>query len=185
MYRRIVASKVRGVFDRISRGDTEAMVKTLAPEFTYYFYGDHALGGERHTAEAMRRWWARIRRIMPNGSFRAEKVLVSGPPWATDVAVFLRISAPLPDGTQYNNVAGQFIKMRWGRVTEIHTIEHTQELVRALKVVAAAGATEAVAPPITDENPPDSQTASEGQAAPESGTPHGSPETDRAVRRLS
>lgn len=57
MYHRFVAHKVCGAFAEISAGNWEAMVATMAPSFTYRFYGEHALSGERHTALALRQWW--------------------------------------------------------------------------------------------------------------------------------
>lgn len=41
-----------------------------------------------------------------------------------------------------------------GRILEIHTLEDTQVLARALDVVAASGNDEAHAPPITDAGLP-------------------------------
>jgi hypothetical protein len=42
--------------------------------------------------------------------------------------------------------------MKWGRVTEIRTLEDTEVLQRALDRLAAAGYEEARAAPITDES---------------------------------
>ncbi|WTW99748.1 nuclear transport factor 2 family protein [Streptomycetaceae bacterium NBC_01309] len=150
MYHRIVESKVRGVFAQINSGNYEPMLASLAPEFTYRFYGDHALGGTRTTVDAMRLWWERIFRLLPGARFEPRRVLVSGGPWSTRIATLSRISGPLPDGSRYENTVTQFMHMRWGRIHEIHTLEDTQVLARALDVVAASGNDEAHAPPITD-----------------------------------
>ncbi|MCP2164256.1 nuclear transport factor 2 family protein [Goodfellowiella coeruleoviolacea] len=150
MYHRIVASKVRATFDEISAGRWEAMVDGMAPRFTYRFYGEHALSGERHTTAALRLWWQRSLRLLPNTTFQVEDVVVSGWPWSTKVATRVRVSAPLPDGTRYENVFMQFIAMRWARITEVHTLEDTVVLQRALDALAAAGVAEAHAEPITD-----------------------------------
>ncbi|WP_198677552.1 hypothetical protein [Leucobacter luti] len=56
----------------------------------------------------------------------------------------------LPDGHRYENRVMQRMKLRWGRVTAIETLEDLQNLQRALLVVAAAGRPEAIAPPIED-----------------------------------
>ena len=50
MYAMIVRAKVRGVFDRINRGDYQSMVDGLADDFVYVFHGEHALGGRRTRA---------------------------------------------------------------------------------------------------------------------------------------
>jgi hypothetical protein len=60
------------------------------------------------------------------------------------------VRATLPDGTPYENVMNQFMRLRWGRVTEIRTLEDTQKLERTLQSLAAAGVEEATAAPITD-----------------------------------
>jgi ketosteroid isomerase-like protein len=151
MYHRFVAGKVRGAFAQISAGNWEAMVTTMAPEFTYRFYGEHALSGERHTAAALRRWWERSFRLMPNPHFEVRDVIVSGPPWATKVATLVSVSATLPGGTAYSNIFTQFMRMSWGRITDIKTLEDTVVLQRALDSVAASGFAEAHAAPITDE----------------------------------
>ena len=121
MYHRFVAGKVRGAFAQISAGNWEAMVTTMAPTFTYRFYGEHALSGERHTAAALRRWWERSFRLMPNPHFEVRDVIVSGPPWATKVATLVSVSATLPGGTAYSNIFTQFMRMSWGRITDIKT----------------------------------------------------------------
>jgi ketosteroid isomerase-like protein len=154
MYHRIVAARVRKVFAEISAGNWEVMVRGMAPEFTYRFYGDHALSGERHTREALRRWWERIFRLLPHPTFDVRDVVVAGWPWATTVATAVIVSADLPDGSRYENVVHQFVRMRWGKVTEVRTLEDTVVLQRALDVVAAAGNAEAHAAPITDDDVP-------------------------------
>lgn len=98
----------------------------------------------------MRLWWERLFRLLPGAHFEPQQLLVSGWPWATRIAMLSKIDGPLPDGTRYQNTLTQFMGMRWGRITEIHTLEDVQTLIRALDVVAAAGNPEAHAPPITD-----------------------------------
>ncbi len=153
MYHRVVAAKVRQAFAEISKGNWEAMVAGMAPEFTYRFYGDHALSGERHTHEGLRRWWERCFRLMPNTTFAVQDVLVAGWPWDTRVATAVTVDVGLVDGTGYQNVVHQMLRMRWGKITEVRTLEDTAVLARALDRLAAAGYEEAHAAPITDEGP--------------------------------
>ena len=150
MYRLIVAAKIRSIFTRLNAGDWEAMVNSLAPHFTYHFYGDHALGGERTTHDAMRAWWGRFFRLVAHVRFEPRDVLVAGWPWSTRVATEMTVYVTLPDGTKYENVVHQFVRLRWGRVTEVRTLEDTQKLARALQALAASGVEEATAAPITD-----------------------------------
>jgi ketosteroid isomerase-like protein len=153
MYHRFVAGRVRQAFAEISAGNTEAMVSGMAREFTYRFYGDHALSGERHTHEALRRWWARCQRLLPETRFDVQDVLVAGWPWDTRVATAVTVDVGLADGTRYQNVVHQFLRMRWGKITEVRTLEDTAVLERTLDRLAAAGIEEAHAAPIVDREP--------------------------------
>lgn len=150
MYRLIVAARIRRIFARLDAGDWETMIRALAPRFTYRFYGDHALGGERTTVAAMRAWWGRVFRLLPGASFEPRDVLVAGWPWSTRVATDVIVRATLADGTHYENVINQFVRLRWGRVTEVRTLEDTQKLAQALQGLAAAGIEEASADQISD-----------------------------------
>jgi ketosteroid isomerase-like protein len=151
MYHRIVASRVRNVFAEINAGNWEAMISGMADRFTYRFYGHSPLSGERHTAAALRMWWQRMDILLPNPTFTVEEVIVAGPPWSTRIATRVTVRATLPDGSPYENLFMQQISMRWGRITQVHTLEDTATLQHALDALAAAGIKEAHAAPITDE----------------------------------
>jgi ketosteroid isomerase-like protein len=150
MYHRFVAAQVRKAFAEISAGNWEAMVAGMAPSFTYRFYGDHALSGERHTHESLRRWWERCFRLLPNTRFDVQDVLVAGWPWDTRVATAVTVDVGVVDGSRYQNVVHQFLRMKWGKITEVRTLEDTAVLSRTLDRLAAAGYPEAHAAPITD-----------------------------------
>jgi len=150
MYHAIVASQVRKIFAAISAGNWQVMVDGLAPDFAYTFYGDHALGGERHTRAALEEWWRRIFRLLPGGVFTIDEIIVQGPPWNTRVASRVTIRATLPGDVPYQNVFMQVVHLAWGKVTRVWTLEDTVRLERALATVAASGNAEAAAPPITD-----------------------------------
>ncbi len=150
MYHRIVAGKVRQAFAEIGAGNYEAMIAGMAPRFTYRFYGEHALSGERHTAEALRRWWQRSFRLMHDPTFEVQDVVVSGWPWRTTIATMVSVRAQVAGDRPYQNVVMQFMTMKWGKITSVRTLEDTVVLQRALDAAAAAGTTEAHAAPITD-----------------------------------
>jgi ketosteroid isomerase-like protein len=150
MYHRIVARKVRSTFVQISAGKWEPMLDGMAPQFSYRFYGEHALSGERRTLGALRRWWERSSRLFPNPAFEVEEVIVAGGPWNTRIATRVRVHAALPDGSAYDNIFMQNMTMRWARVTEIHTLEDNAVLQRALDRLAESGNPDASAGPITD-----------------------------------
>jgi len=151
MYHSFVKSKVRSTFGQISAGKWEPMIDAMAPRFTYIFYGNSALSGERHSLAAVRQWWQRSFRLMPSATFDVLDVIVSGGPWSTSIATAVAVHATLADGSSYDNVFNQFMRMKWGRVTEIRTLENTEVLQQALDRLAAAGYPEAHAAPITDE----------------------------------
>ena len=153
MYHRIVASKVRSTFEQISAGNWEPMLDGMAPEFSYRFYGEHALSGERQTLDALRRWWERSVRLFPNPAFEVEEVVVAGGPWHTRIATRVRVHAALPDGSAYDNIFMQTMTMRWARITEIRTLEDNVVLQRALDRIAESGNPEAREAPITDPQP--------------------------------
>jgi ketosteroid isomerase-like protein len=155
MYHAIVARKVRSVFASISSGDPVPMLDSLAPAFVYRFEGDSAIGGVRNRRESMRLWWERMYRLFPGFRFVVRDVLVAGPPWNTRICTQLDFEMPLPDGRGYRNVVMQTMRMRWGRITEILTLEDTQRCMRLLQWRAGQGEAEALAPAISDaEWPP-------------------------------
>lgn len=153
IHARLVARKVRQTFEAINAGHTQAMVDSLADEFSYHFHGRHALGGRRHSRASMQAWWQRVGRLLPGARFEVEDVLVAGGPWHTRVAVRARISGDLPDGSRYDNTVMQWMTLRWGKVVQVQTLEDLQVLDHALQVMAAHGAAEALAEPIEDPQP--------------------------------
>jgi ketosteroid isomerase-like protein len=150
MYHRIVARKVRATFTQISAGNWQPMLTGMAAQFSYTFYGTSALAGERHTIGALRRWQERSSRLLGRPAFEVEEVIVAGAPGATRIATRVRVRATLPDGSAYENIFMQNMRMRWGRITEIHTLEDTAVLQGALDRLAASGVAEAHGEPITD-----------------------------------
>lgn len=150
MYKAIVRSKVRGVFAHINESDYRPMVDGLADDFVYVFHGKHALGGRRTSRRAMILWWERTLRLLPGARFELQDILVNGAPWRTRVATRARVSGILPGGEPYENTVFQFLTLRWGRVSDVETLEDLQVLEQALSAVAAAGMDEALAAPIED-----------------------------------
>lgn len=150
VYKRIVGTKVRQVFDEINRGNYMAMIDGLAPSFEYTFHGNHALGGRRTTRESMIDWWERVLALLPGATFTIHEVLVSGPPWHTRVAVRGSIAGSLPADGRYENSVFQFMTLKWGKVSSVETVEDLQKLQYALWVVAENGDERARAQPITD-----------------------------------
>jgi ketosteroid isomerase-like protein len=155
VYHWIVERKLRHVFAALGRGDTAPMLRSLAARFSYRFEGDSPIGGWRTTQDSMRAWWERMYRLFPGLRFEVREVTVTGWPWDTRIWTQLDFVKPLPDGTPYRNVVMQRMRMRWGRIDEIHTLEDTQRCARFLAWKAGEGNAEALAAPISDaEWPP-------------------------------
>ena len=150
MYAFIVERRLRAVFAALGSGDAEPMLAGLAPSFEYRFEGDTPIGGLRNSLTTMRLWWERLFRLFPGLQFEVREVAVTGPPWNTRIHVMLDFVVPhQPDGP-YRNIVMQFMRMRWGKVWYIHTLEDTQRCGRYLAWSAAQGKAEALAAPITD-----------------------------------
>ena len=60
--------------------------------------GAHALGGERHDKEALRRWFERLGRVLPTLHLTVNNIWVKGWPWHTTVFVQWDGSATLLNG---------------------------------------------------------------------------------------
>ena len=152
MYHWLVRRNVQTSFAHLNAHQYEAVVSTFTPDMVHSFAGQHALGGVRHTQEAAREWYARLFRLFPDLSFKVERVVVSGLPHDTTVAVQFRVELTPPNGSKrsYFNEVAQFIRIRWGRIAEIHLYEHTDKLVGLLRDMQAVGIAEAGAVPIVD-----------------------------------
>ena len=166
MYHAIVEHKLRSVFARLGQGDFWPMIDSLAPGFVYRFEGDSAIGGVRSSRVSMQLWWERMYRLFPGLSFEVQDVVVSGGPWHTRIFTQLEFRKPLPGNTPYSNVVMQRMVMRWGRITEIHTLEDTQRCARLLAWQASNGKAEAGAAPITDVEWPQRGPFLSGDAVP-------------------
>lgn len=126
------------------------MLAGLGPDFVYRFHGQSPLSGVRRTLPSMKLWWDRVFEILPDAQFVPERVLVTGWPVNTHVATLVRISGTLADGSAYSNSFAQFMRLRWGKLVEIETIEDTQRLSVALDIQATHGVAAAAAAPIED-----------------------------------
>jgi ketosteroid isomerase-like protein len=149
IYRAIVKRKARGIFDALSRGDVEAVTADLADDVHHVFAGDNALGGERHSRAAFEQWLRRLYRLIPEIEFEVLDIAVRGWPWDTALAVEWTDRGRAADGTPYVNEGAHWIRLRWGKASEVHGHLDTEKLTRLLDEMAAAGIDEAAATPIT------------------------------------
>ena len=153
VYHALVRRKVRSIFDSLSRGDYSAALNGVAGDVHHAFAGDHALGGERHTKDAMERWFRRLYRLFPELRFEVREVVAKGWPWKTTVAVEWVARVTPREGEPYVNEAAHLLRIRWGRVVYVHAYEDSQKVADACRRMVAAGIQEAGAAPITDSAP--------------------------------
>ncbi|MGC2652048.1 MAG: nuclear transport factor 2 family protein [Mycobacterium sp.] len=148
MYHAIVKRIATQNFERVNDQDYDALLKDCAPDIRHRFGGQHALGGERHDRDALKRWFERLGRLAPTLNLEVQDVWVKG--WPHDTTIIIRWTATqtLVDGSPYQNHGVHVVRMRWGKVVEIDANEDSQVVAESLKVLAAHGVEEALAAPI-------------------------------------
>jgi ketosteroid isomerase-like protein len=150
VYHAIVRRRIRGVFESLNRGDWRTPLSDTADDVHHVFPGDHALGGERHSREALERWFERLFRLFPEPRFEVRRVAARGWPWSTWVAVQWVDQVAPANGERYLNQGSHWVHVRWGKVTAIHAYLDSQRVADACREMAGRGVEEAAAPPIVD-----------------------------------
>ena len=87
MVKAIAARRARKTFEGLSEGDWQKGLEGVADDVHHTFPGDNAVGGERHSREAMERWFERLYRLIPDLNFEVKHVNVRGFPWDMHIAV--------------------------------------------------------------------------------------------------
>ena len=148
LYQAIVKRRIRQSFEDVNNHRWDELMRSIAPDVHHRFGGVHAIGGERHDRETLRRWFARLARVLPNLHLEIKNIWVEGWPWHTMVFVQWDGTATLLDGGGYSQHAIHVITLRWGKIAALDVFEDSQEVARALVAQAAAGLDEALARPI-------------------------------------
>ena len=148
LYSSIVKKRIRESFDEVNGRRWDELMTSIAPRVHHRFGGVHAIGGERHDREALRLWFERLARVLPNLYLKINNIWVQGWPWHTMVFVQWDGTATLLNGGGYSQHAIHVITLRWGKIHALDVFEDSQEVARALVAQAAAGLDEAVAQPI-------------------------------------
>jgi ketosteroid isomerase-like protein len=149
MYKAIARRKARGVFEALSRGDWESALKDVAPDVHHVFPGDNAIGGERHSKQAMELWFGRVYRLIPDLQFEVREIAVRGWPWDMKVAVQWADHGHASDGVPYENEGAHWIRLRRGKAVYIHAYLDTEKVTAICRRLAEDGVEEAAAAPIT------------------------------------
>lgn len=149
MYHWVARRRAAQTFKALGE-DWRKSVEGLSENVHHVFPGNHPLGGERHTREAVVRWFERLDRLFPGHSFQVHRVVSRGWPWSNWVAV--RWSAELRPqlGEPYENQGAHWLHIRWGRVTKLYAYLDSQLVAEACEEMARAGVAEAAAAPIVD-----------------------------------
>jgi len=150
VYHAIVRRKVRQLFEAVSRGDAEPVLRAFAPRFEHGFLGESALGGVRRSLGATRAWYERLYRLMPDIGFEVGRIQVAGGPWNTLVVAEWRESNSGTDGVRTWNRGCHVLRLAWGRATSLLICPDTAGLAATLERLSAKGVAEATAPPIVD-----------------------------------
>ena len=148
LYQAIVKRKIRQSFEDVNNHRWDELMRSIAPDVHHRFGGVHAIGGERHDRETLRRWFERLARVLPNLRLEIKEIWVEGWPWHTMVFVQWDGTATLLNGGGYSQHAIHVITLRWGKIAALDVFEDSQEVARALVAQAAAGLDEALAQPI-------------------------------------
>lgn len=145
MYHQMVRRKVEATFGHLNRHDFEPVVAGFAPAIQHSFAGEHALGGTRHSQASARKWYERLFRLFPEARFTVKDMVIAGLPGDTRIAIQFTV-----ENGAYRNDVAQFIRLRWGRITEIALYEDTGKLIQWLMGLQQRGISEAGAAPIVD-----------------------------------
>lgn len=137
------------MFDRVGGGEHAVVVAGLADDVHHSFAGAHALGGERHDRRTVEAWFARLGRLCPEMTFDVHRVISNGPPWDLRIAAEWTARVEPAAGDPYTNRGVHMIRIRRGKVAELHAYEDGQVVARACEQMVAAGIDEAGAAPIT------------------------------------
>ena len=148
IYSWIVKSRIRQSFEQVNTHRWDDLLGSIAPDVDHRFLGAHAVGGQRHDRDTLRRWFERLGRVLPNLHLKVNNIWVKGWPWKTTVIVQWDGTATLLDGGPYCQHAVHLITLRWGKIRALDVFEDSQEIARALEVQATEGLVEAAAEPI-------------------------------------
>ena len=151
MYHTIIRKKLSNVFSELNRGNYDAVLDGMAPEFEHEFMGSHALSGFRYKGSTYRKWFERLSRIFPDLRFEIQNIVVNGWPWNTTAAVEWVDRIGTLDGSHHQNSGVHIIRLRWGRVVKIRIYTDTQKVAQLCELQASLGVAEAVASPIVDQ----------------------------------
>ena len=147
-YKIVVRQKILKSFSELNKFNSAELLNSLSDDATYRFEGDHSLGGQRNSKAGIDKWFQRLFRLLP-GQFEVLSIIVIGFPWNTDAIIEFKDNVTPEFGEPYTNFGVQRIKLRFGKITQIHTYVDTEKVTKALNELAKNGVEEATAKQIT------------------------------------
>jgi ketosteroid isomerase-like protein len=114
LMRRVVERGYR----QVNAFDLDRLTSAFAPDAVFEFQGNTPFGGERHGPAGVRAWFEQIAREFGRLHLTADEVAVSGPPWNMLVIVRFTDRYQLITGDVLDNYGFQYLRLRWGKVTE-------------------------------------------------------------------
>ena len=60
IYGLIVKRRIRQSFEQVNNREWDELLESIAPNVHHRFLGTHAIGGERHDRDTLRRWFERL-----------------------------------------------------------------------------------------------------------------------------
>ena len=150
LYSYIVKSKIRQTFDHVNNHRWDEATEAVSSSVHHRVSGVHPLGGERHSKEALRRWFERLGRVLPTLRIKVNNIWVQGWPWNTTVFVQWDGNGTLSNGGRYINRGLHVFTLRWGKVHALEEFQDSQAAAGGLAAQAAAGIKEADAEQIVN-----------------------------------
>jgi ketosteroid isomerase-like protein len=150
MYHALILRKVRTIFAGLNKGEYEATLRAMAPNFEHRFGGaDGPLGGTRHTLPMFRLWFERLMRLTRGKlDVQLHHLVAAGRPWDATVVAEWTDTATLADGLPYSNNGVHVFRLRWFKAVSIHAVFDTAVWDAACARMLANGVAEAGAEPI-------------------------------------
>jgi len=150
MYHAFVRRKLTQTLEGLDKDNFEGSLAGMDPRLEHYFAGTHAIGGTRHSTAALRRWFERVYRLLPDLSFKVERIAVRGWPWNTTATAEWRSTATSASGEPYVNDGVHIVRLRLGKIVSMHIYLDTEVLADACRRMADRGIVEAAAAAIED-----------------------------------
>lgn len=154
MYHYIVRGKVRDSFEQVNKGNLAAIVRQFVPGSEHWFSGSHAMAGRRDNLGQIQAWYDRLAVLMPDLKFEITNIDVGGWPWNTVAFVEWVDHFTGPDGRAYSNQGVHVLRLKWGKIVELHIYCDTKLLSEILQTLGEQGIDQAIAPPIGPVTPP-------------------------------